>query len=303
MKNRYLFVLVALAACHRSAPADNPATGSAEATAVTAAAAPKADVAAPGQGADEAFEVSGTATAVRSTRLSMKSGGIIASIRAREGNWVVMGQPLCSLDTTDLSIRVEGAEVAAKIAETGVVNAQSDLRRAQDLYKGGAATDQAIEKAQLALTMATLQSDAAKVALKAAQQALSDAVQRAPFAGVITRVLVEEGMMVATMPPTVTFLMSDTSVLEVRVPIPERMLAQVKVGQPVIVTLPAVRVEKKAKIDRIPDVVDPATRSVEAVIRIDNQDRAVPAGLYARVRFPEVHPELATAIPEDGAKP
>ncbi len=74
--------------------------------------------------------------------------------------------------------------------------------------------------------------------------------------------------MVTTMPPTSIFQLVDTTVLEVRTPIPERMLSQVKVGQPVIVFLPAVKLEKQAKIDRIP----------------------------------EVHPELAAAIPGEGGE-
>jgi membrane fusion protein (multidrug efflux system) len=265
------------------------AASSGQAGAVSAAAV------APGGG----FEVSAVARAMRDSRLSMKAGGVLRSIKVREGAWVTAGQPLCSLDTVDLSIRVEGAQVAQKQAQAAVKNAQQDLKRAQDLYKGGAAADQMMEKAELALTMANLQADAARVALKAAQQALDDATLRAPFAGVITKVLAEEGMMVTTMPPTAIFQLVDTSVLEVRAPIPERMLSQVRVGQPVVVLLPAVKVERQAKIDRIPEVVDPATRSVEAVIRLDNKDRSLPAGLYARVRLTGVHPAQAAAMPEE----
>jgi len=39
------------------------------------------------------------------------------------------------------------------------------------------------------------------------------------------------------------------------------------------------------------DVIDPVTRSAEVVIRLDNKDRALPAGLFARVTFPGVSGE------------
>lgn len=279
----------AAAAGSPPAPATPPAAGEPEVAPV--AAAPRAQ-------SGSAFEVAGVATAVRNTRLSMKAGGVLTSIKAREGAWVKQGQALCSLDTVDLAIRAEGAEVAYKQAKAGAESAQQDLKRARDLYAGGAATDQIVEKAELAATIAKLETDAARVALKSAQQALADATLRAPFAGVITKVLAEEGMMVTTMPPTVIFALVDTSVLEVRVPIPERMLSQVKLGQPVTVVLPAVKAERQAKVDRIPEVIDPVTRSVEAVIRIDNEGGALPAGLYARVRFPGVDPEQAAMVPE-----
>lgn len=294
-----------LAACGRGGKGntEHPVAGEPPAPGA-AAAAVAAPVAAPAaEATDDVFEVSGVAAAVRNSRVSMKAGGVMASIKVREGMWVSQGQPLCSLDTVDLTLRAEAADVAARLAAAGAANAAQDLKRAKELYKGGAATDQVIEKTELGLTVANLQAEQAKVALKMAQQALYDATMRAPFAGVITKVFTEEGMMVTTMPPTSIFQLVDTTVLEVRTPIPERMLSQVKVGQPVIVYLPAVKLERQAKIDRIPEVVDPATRSVEAVIRIDNKDRAIPAGLYARVRFPEVHPELAAAIPGEGEAP
>ncbi len=298
----FLLALGGVAACNRGGGAAADKTAASAEPAAPAAEAPQAPAAQPAAAAtakaEGDFEVAGVAMAVRNTRLSMKAGGVLSSIKTREGTWVEQGQPLCSLDTVDLVIRVEGAQVAAKQAQAGVTSAKQDLKRAQDLYKGGAATDQIIEKAELGLTMANLQSDAANVALRAAQQALYDATLRAPFPGVITKVLSEEGMQITTMPPTVIFALVDTSVLEVRVQIPERMLSQVKVGQPVVVTLPAVKLEKQAKVDRIPEVVDPATRSVEAVIRIDNKDRAIPAGLYARVRFPGVHADDGSALPE-----
>ena len=277
--------------------AENPAPAAVEATAPAPAAATE------GGGDADVFEVAGVAAAMRNSRVSMKAGGVLASIKVREGMWVTQGQPLCSLDTIDLTLRVEAADVAARLADAAAANAAVDLKRAKELYKGGAAPDQAVEKAELGFTVADLQAKQARVALRMAQQALYDATLHAPFAGVITKVFTEEGMMVTTMPPTSIFQLVDTTVLEVRTPIPERMLAQVKVGQPVVVYLPAVKLEKQAKIDRIPEVVDPATRSVEAVIRIDNKDRAIPAGLYARVRFPEVHPELAAAIPGEGESP
>jgi hypothetical protein len=53
--------------------------------------------------------------------------------------------------------------------------------------------------------------------------------------------------------------------------------------------------DRPAKIDRISEVVDPVTRSAEAIIRINNHDHTLPAGLYAQVRFP--------AIPADDGAP
>jgi multidrug efflux system membrane fusion protein len=153
------------------------------------------------------------------------------------------------------------------------------------MFDGGALTDQSIEKANLGVKMAKLQLRGAQVALRMAQQALADTQLRAPFAGVITKVLAEEGQMITMMPPVVVFVLADTETLEVRVPVPERRLASIKVGQAVRVSLPALGLVREARIDRMADVVDPMTRSAEAIIRLDNTDHALPAGTFAAVTF------------------
>jgi multidrug resistance efflux pump len=56
----------------------------------------------------------------------------------------------------------------------------------------------------------------------------------------VTKVLAEEGQMITTMPPAIIFALSDTLTLEVRVPVPERMLSRIKVGQAVNITFNAI---------------------------------------------------------------
>jgi RND family efflux transporter MFP subunit len=267
----------------------------------TAAAAPEvapaaATVAPAAEKSSELFEAGGVAKPARVSPLTPKVGGILKTLRAREGTWANAGDTLFVLDGTDIALRAEAAGVAYNQAQLGVKNALSDLKRAQELFKGGAMTDQGVEKAQLGADMAKLQAEGASVAMRMAPQAVSDASIRAPFAGVVTKVMAEEGQMITTMPPTVVMVIAETTTLEVRVAVPERLLAQIHKDSPVHVTLPAIGLERDAKVDRMPDVIDSMTRSAEAVIRLDNRDRAIPAGLYARVTFPGVRAETADAV-------
>ncbi len=264
-------------------PAASAVAGASTASAASAEAGASPDVR-PARG----FEASGTAGPARTTRLSTKAGGILKAIKVREGDRVQADQVVCELDPTDIVLRVEGAQVAVAQAEEGVRSAETDLKRAQSLFDGGALTDQSIEKANLGVKMAKLQLRGAQVALRMAQQALADTQLRAPFAGVITKVLAEEGQMITMMPPVVVFVLADTETLEVRVPVPERRLASIKMGQEVEVRLPALGLTRKARIDRMADVVDPMTRSAEAIVRLDNTDHALPAGTFAAVTFPGV---------------
>jgi RND family efflux transporter MFP subunit len=297
-------VLVAAAGCknasseEKAAPVASEATSSTPATSAKPSARSEAD---PG-----VYEVASVANPIRVSRLSFKGGGILRALRVREGDKVKAGQLIAVLDATDVSIRAQSAVVAHAQALEGVKNAKSDLERAQILFDAGALPDQSIEKAELAMRVADLQVQAARVGMRMANQGVSDTSLSAPFAGVVTKVLAEEGQMITSMPPVVVCILADVDMLELKVPIPERRLAAVKVGTPVVVLLPAINQEKSAKVDRIAEVIDPMTRSAEAVIRIPNKDHALPAGLFARVRFPSLPTDLDEApatSPDAGGKP
>ncbi len=254
----------------------------------------------PAPAAPSVLELSGTARAARTSPLSAKAGGILRSIKVREGQRVKAGEVLCQLDPTDILLRQQAAELSLAQANEALQNAKNDLGRAEQLHQARAVTNTALEKSQLQVRIAALQVQAAEVGLRMARQALADTSIRAPFSGIITKVLAEEGQMITTMPPVTIFVLVDTDSLEVRVPIPERRLSRVRRGQPVRVLFPSFRAERDGRIDRITEVIDPSTRAAEAIIRIDNRDGALPAGLFARVQFPGVSDEDEPA-PEPAA--
>lgn len=294
-------VLLALAplGCKRADSHEKTAPPAADSAAMAAPAPTSAQDAASSQ----FYEVAATAQAARTARLSAKGGGILRKIRVREGEVVKTGQALAQLDTTDIAIRAQSAAVSHAQAVEALRNAKSDLDRANMLFDAGALPDQTIEKAQMGLKMAELQVQAAKVGMQMTQQALADATLVAPFNGVITKVMAEEGQMITQMPPVIVFILADVDTLEVRASIPERRLGAVKVGLPARVILPAVNTEIEAKVDRIAEVIDPMTRSAEVIVRVDNRTRKLPAGLYARLRFPTVPAEASDQQPSATSAP
>ncbi|MBI5537961.1 MAG: efflux RND transporter periplasmic adaptor subunit [Deltaproteobacteria bacterium] len=297
-------ILAAAAGCKHAASEEKVAPVATEST--TPAPATSAKPVDPSEAEPGVYEVASVANPIRVSRLSFKGGGILRTLKVREGDKLKAGQLIAVIDATDVSIRAQSAAVAHAQALEGVKNAKSDLERVQILYDAGALPDQTIEKAELAMRVADLQVQAARVGMRMANQMVTDTSLAAPFSGVVTKVLAEEGQMITSMPPVIVCILADVDTLELKVPIPERRLAAVKVGTPVLVVLPAINQEKPAKIDRIAEVIDPMTRSAEAVIRIPNKDHALPAGLYARVRFPSLPSDLDEApakSPDAGAKP
>ncbi len=239
--------------------------------------------------------------AVRTSQLSTKASGVMRSIKVREGDRVKAGQLLCVLDAANASLRSEAAAADHAQAVAALEDAKRDLDRVEQLADAGALPEQTMDKAQLAMRVAELRAEAAAVGVRMARKSLADATLRAPFDGVISKVLSEEGQYVTVMPPSPVFTLVDTSALELRVHIPERKIAQISVGMPVQVELPAVGETRNAKVDRMAEVIDPATRSAEVIILLDNPDRSLPAGLFARVVFPSVRGDDAGDSPVPGA--
>jgi membrane fusion protein (multidrug efflux system) len=100
------------------------------------------------------------------------------------------------------------------------------------------------------------------------------------ISGVVKSVLIQEG---ATVNPGVPlFQVVDMDVVEVAVDVPEKRIDEVRIGQPVeisVISYPD-RVFTGA-IDRLSPVVDPASRSLETRIRVVNRGYWLKPGMFA----------------------
>ena len=102
--------------------------------------------------------------------------------------------------------------------------------------------------------------------------------------GVVKSVMIQEG---ATANPGVPlFQVVDMDVVEVVVDIPEKRIGQVRIGQPVeisVISYPD-RIFNGA-INRLSPVVDPASRSLETRIRVINRGYLLKPGMFAEARI------------------
>jgi HlyD family secretion protein len=232
-----------------------------------------------------ALLVSGTVEATEA-QLGFPAAGLMQEVIVREGDAVAAGDELARLDRVETLARsaqaaaqVEAARAALTELERGnrgeevaqadaahaaaterLADAQRDLDRAQALHKAGAISDEAVDKAQLALDVATSQAaqteeqlklmrtgarreriDAARAQLAAAEAgrdaidaALDRMTIRAPFAGVVTVRHREPGEIVSAGSPVLTVMNRDDR--WVRVYVPETHVGAVRLGLPAAIT-------------------------------------------------------------------
>jgi len=139
--------------------------------------------------------------------------------------------------------------------------------------------------------------DAARARVSIANKSMADTAVRAPFAGLVAERLVSVGDYVTKGTKVATVVSIDR--LRVELSVPEQAIAQVKVGQPVRLTVDAYPGEEFAATVRFvsPSVrVDQRALTVEAIAA--NKDGRLKPGLFATALIQQGTPAPALVVPE-----
>ncbi len=227
----------------------------------------------------------------------------IARVDVRPGDRVRAGQPLVTLDASQLEADRRRAAAALAAAEKSVTAADADVRGADaslvlaratrdrivTLFERRSATAQERDEADAGFAAAEARAagarartaeaaaavDAARAAADAAAIAASYAVLAAPFDGVVSERHADPGMMAAPGAPLLT--VEDESRLQLEVRLDEARAANVATGQPVDVAFDLRPIDDAAPppaAGRVSEIgrLDPSSHSF--LVKID-----LPAGL------------------------
>jgi membrane fusion protein, multidrug efflux system len=211
----------------------------------------------------------GQAEPVRSTVVPAQAAGEVTEVGVRRGADVEVG---------DIIARIGSPERQAALdqAQAELDRARREFENARTLLDRGVGTVD-----RLAQTRST--EAAAEAQLAAAQDALDDLVVRAPFAGRVETLDVEEGEFVQAGARVAQLV--DLDPVRVLIRIPQQAVAQVAEGQRAEVTFITGQT-REGEVGFVGAAADPETRTFEAEVEVPNDDRAIPAGISAQVRLP-----------------
>ncbi len=130
-------------------------------------------------------EYPGTVVALNQTELRPQVTGYITGIYFKDGDKVVKGQRLYSIDQQLYTANYQQAIANLQVQETNLVKAQKDADRYRELDKKDAIAKQQVDYADAALEAAKKQVDAAKAAANAVKANVGFATIYAPFTGTI----------------------------------------------------------------------------------------------------------------------
>jgi len=239
--------------------------------------------------------LSGTTEAHRKSTLTPKVSSAVTRVHVREGDMVKQGQPLVTLDTRDFVLRSQQAEAARDGAKVQLDAAKLDWTRIQSLLAEKAVPQSQFDMIDARYKGAKAGLAAADTAVAMARKALSDSVVRAPFDGLIVKRFVNEGEYASVMPATQLVTIEEIDPMDLRIQVPSTDMAQVAVGSPVHVRLPAMGQELDLRLTRVVPASDARTRTFSAIVEIPNRDHSLRSGLYAEVTLrPRIAPALTT---------
>jgi membrane fusion protein (multidrug efflux system) len=236
----------------------------------------------------EDLQAVGSLRSNESVILRPEVSGRVSAIGFKDGQVVKKGQLLIGLDAS-----LNDAEVAQAKAEYDL--ALSNLQRSEDLARQKFISSSAQETA-------ASNAQVAEARLKLAQARQSKMRIVAPFDGVVGIRGVSLGDYVKDGTDLVN--VEDVRVLKVDFRLPERNLAQVRVGQDIEVVADALPTERwQGVIEAINPRIDANGRSLEIRARLENSRGQLRPGMFVRVRVITGERTNALLVPEEAIVP
>lgn len=230
----------------------------------------------------DGLQVLGTAQARESIVLTPKVADTIRALRFDSGDRVRRGQVL---------VEMSNVEQAADLAEARASNeaAQEELRRYQELYDRGFASQARLDTVRAA-------ADAAAARVNAGGSRIADRTITAPFSGVVGLRTASPGQYMR--PGDQIGTLDDISEIKLDFDVPETRVASIAAGVEIVARASAYPDRTfQGRIATVDSRVDPTTRTVRVRAMLPNLDETLRPGMLMTVDV-RSNPRQALAIPE-----
>jgi RND family efflux transporter MFP subunit len=231
------------------------------------------------------IQATGKALPVRESLLSAEVSGTIDKIFVNEGDRVKKGKVLLRFDQKGFYLEVQHAKAALAAAKTQVNQLELEVNRISKLVDQEAATVATLDQLKAQYDGAVAQEQMAAVAVRMTQKQLGDSVLRAPYNGMISEILHEEGEFCPSMPQTMLIKIVDTSSLEVQVYLPEEVSGDVEVGHTAEVEVESAGVTTTGEVIFVSNRLHSDSQTLEIKVKLDNEQGKIKGGAFTRVNM------------------
>jgi len=227
----------------------------------------------------------GTVFPLRESIVAGEVEGLVVEFPAKRGDYVKKGQVLAKLRTTTLEIQLKGANADEHLARI-------KYQRAKELYEGKAISHQELDEFETKLV-------AQEAVVEGVEDEIGKCTITAPFDGRITEESTEIGQWLKKGDSVISMLQLDY--VKVRIPVPEKYIQSLNVGDESEVRFPALGGRTRTgHIVHIVPQADKRARTFPVYIKIDNKDEVIKSGMFAEATFEMGSLLSATMILKDG---
>jgi HlyD family secretion protein len=239
-----------------------------------------------------------------------KISGRLASVSVRLGDRVSRGQQLAKIEDSEILEQVKQAEASLAVGaatirqrEADLKFAQTNLDRTRNLFERQLIPRQTLDDAEARHQAAVAQLDLAQAQNQQAQArieelkiTLSHTILASPVDGFVGNRTLDPGAWVT---PNSSFLsLVDIRVVRIVVNVVERDLRRITEGLRAEVEVDAYPGEKfGGTVAHVAPVLDPATRTAQIEVEIDNRQYRLKPGMYAKVNFEVDQRQKALVVP------
>ena len=252
---------------------------------------------------DNRYTASGPIVVENQVDVAAQREGLVAQILVDAGTHVHKGDLLAKLDDRQIVADLEGARAKTASTEADLNNwkaeakvLDADFQRAKKMWEAKLIPEEQFEHARY-------KAEGDQWDVKRVEQLLLNAQDtqrslelelektqiRAPFDGIVARRYIRAGQSVVR--GDRLMWVTATGPLRVRFTLPSKFVNQIKVGQPVAVTVAdsSSSQEHAARIVQVSPVVDPASGTIEALAELTGSVTDLRPGMQADVHLP-AHP-------------
>lgn len=214
----------------------------------------------------------GTIEAFETIQITTRVAGSLDRLAVAEGDRVAVGDQIAAIDAERYRLTLVTAQAQVARAEADQADARDAATRRDELAKVDRITAEQAQQARLRVLQTDADLAIAKAAAERAALDLKDATVTAPIAGVIQRRDARTGAYLPVGAPLVTLVQRDPLELHFTVPVGDAH--RLAVGQKVTAATRGGGASVTAVIRLISDTVDPGTRLVSVVARVDTDHEA-----------------------------
>jgi RND family efflux transporter MFP subunit len=250
-----------------------------------------------------------------------KVSGYIQKLYIDWGTHVKQGQLLAVLEIPELQQQLQQDEAASRRSDQDLSRAREELNRAESAYNVAHLTytrladvqksrselvaQQEIDTAQGKDLEASAGVSSAKDAVSAAEEGLLAAKAAlgkdqamfayaritAPFDGVVTQIYAYTGALLpagtsSNKGDLALCRLSQNNTLRLVIPVPERAVPDIRVGQSVTIQVSGAKETFNGQIVRFSDQIETQTRTMRTEVQVPNAEYKLVPGMYASVLLP-----------------